>query len=434
MSGGPRSRFSRPIDPAPAERVTIEREKIRHRRPDDMRVQDPLDEPLLVDEQQDVDLAVDEPDDRLSSSWDDDGDDWPEQSGSADDDGWDDSSSADDEWVFEEGSPEGPALNDPPADDGGIAWEDADDIEIGGANEHPDYTDERKFAPEVELAGRRDVRPKPPKRPRPPQAGRPGEASRQAQAKRPPSMENAGPVSQPRAPIEEDEVDFAIESPAMRQAGPASSQAKPRFARTQATLEIDTDRPRTSGRQPPFQISQQGSSRRRQPQPMVPPAVATKPRSRKYLTMLLVVALIGVGGWFAFRTIGERDVTGLIDGLSATLGGRTGAETPFGGASTPEEALRDLTRESQGQTPDLLTPGSGDGGYQVGDPSTSEAGDPPLPYFKPRTEATGQAAPSGSTLRVEQLDGEETGGSGVEAEDADGPSVMQKIWGNLIAN
>ncbi len=423
MSGGPRSRFPRTKSSVSEDRLTIEREKIRHRRPDDMRVHETDHAPEMTDSDSSQYWTDEEHYDEAQSPWSDDNEEWPEreQTYPSEAKEWDEE--ADDEWVFDD-----PASDDRhegrSSEDGGVTWGDNQDIEMGTSDVRYDDEDEISLGPEVELAGRRDVRPRPPKRPRPAQ-----EARRQ----RP--NDNGEPHSQPQTDFEQADDDFALEGPPSphpaRQTTPPQPRGRP--ARAKATIEIASDSPSSVSRMAPAQRNNRPpSSRRRQSQPATPvPNVKTRSGKRRPWTMLLMLGLVAVGGWIAYQSLGQQDGGSLVDRWGESLGvsgsGRTASDTPFG-SSTPTES--DLTQPSTApETTEFLPSAT--------DPSTQADG-PPLPKFKPLDDDPGDAssvagagAPT-SSVQVEELQSNDPPDAPEEAEE--GPSVMQKIWGNLISN
>lgn len=379
------------------DRLTIEREKIRHRRPDDMRpyADDGHEEPAAW------------PDDEWSDQevWSDqegDSDQEQQESWSNEEQSWD--NEADGEWVF------GGATPDEEPDDSGIVWEDDDNIEISASHDHERYEDNEVVGPEVELAGRRDVRPRAPKPPSQ-HASKPRAAKvpkpRPASVPHPPGAEHQrrvvddqlAPPTQPprmRGGLADDDVTHNQRSAPVRQS-PPKDQSQGRFARTQATMEhgIDAPPPLVSTAPPP-QTNRRSSSRRQQSQPATAPYYA-RPRRRwlKSLVLLVLLVVLGSGGWFTYRQFDVLGGIGLIDRLNGMLGlsgsNRTAADTPFGGAVSPEDAVANLPRENEGDSGiDVFSldaaqrQRTGDAGVQAGDPLKRTDG-PPLPEFKPRS-------------------------------------------------
>ena len=424
MSGGPRSRFPRTTKSVSADRLTIEREKIRHRRPDDMRVHEPESAPDAAGRDSSY-WPEEETYDDTQSPWSDGDDAWLDQNEESSTEAQDWDEGADDEWVFDD-----PAANDDQMggglDDGGVTWEDANDIQMRAPKRRADPDDEGSFGPEVELAGRRDVRPRPPKRPRPPQAGRQQ------------FVDDDQPIARPKTgfgPVGEDIAPERSPSPA-----PARQTRAPqtgnRFTRTQATIEIAPDSPSSVSRMPPsLQTTQRPPSRRRQPSiPPIPPSVG-KPRGRKRspLKMLGIVALIGAGGWFAYQSLSGPANDGLLDQWGDTLGvsepGRTAEDTQFGSSATDG----DLTNLQTAPDRTEFLPSATDPNSQTGGPLTSPVDGPPIPQFKPRSDVAG-ATGSGSTAPSVQVEQIEVPTSAAPEKEEEGPSFMQKIWGNLISN
>lgn len=431
MSGGPRSRFPRTTGSVSADRLTIEREKIRHRRPDDMRVHGPHEAPPSADPMSSQDWPDDEGYDDAQSPWSEDNDEWPDQKESLPHEGQDWDEGSDDEWVFDD-----PATEDPTADrlseDAGITWEeDGDDIQIGASNVYDDFDDAASLGPEVELAGRRDVRPRPPK-------------PRSTQARRQRPVDDGRVHARSRTSEDYIDGDVAPGRPPSPVRQPAAKPSRGRFARTQATIEIDSDQPpAATPRIPSLQTNHRPPSRRRQPQPAAPPPrIQQRGLGRRPLMTLVILALIVTGGWLTFQSLGEGGIAGLIKGWSESLGasgsGRTASDTPFGSSPPPDEGLADLTRE-QGTT-EFLPSGTENGtNSQTGgplslprDPVISGTDGPPIPQFKPRNDAAGLTGAPNSSVQVQQLDVEDLAGKS-DDDATDGPSAMQKIWGYLVS-
>lgn len=444
MSGGPRSRFPRTKSSVSQDRLTIEREKIRHRRPDDMRVHEPDDAPEVADSDSPRYWSDDEQYDDSQSPWSDDNEPWPneEQTPANKAQDWDEG--ADDEWVFDD-----PGTDDRDAglasEDRGVTWEDNDDLRMETSNVHKGDEDEISFGPEVELAGRRDVRPKPPKKPRP------------GQPKHQQTIDDDQPVSRSQADLGQDDDDFALEgppppapSPARKAKAPQSRGWSPRpraqAGRAQGSIEIASESPSSVSRMPPLQKNNRPPpSRRRQPQPAMPMPSA-KQRSGKRSSpwmMLLMFALAGTGGWLAYQSLDPQGSGALIERWSDSLGisgsgGRTASDTSFG-SSAPTDG--DLTNSTPAPETTEFLPSTTDPNSQTGgplsrpdDPVTTATDGPPLPKFKPLDNSpSGSAGAAASSVQVEEPESNNSPANTPE-EAAEGPSVMQKIWGNLISN
>lgn len=358
----------------------IEREKIRHRRPDDMRHHDHGDE-YYADE----DELAQHPDtdtDEASATWSDEEEGWPDEVEVIADEqqGWD--NEADDEWVFDE------SHGNPVEDDSGVVWEE-EDIAFGSPNTS-DYKDPDSYGPEVELAGRRDTRPRPPKRASAPRPDREAAPRQRMDI-------NERQFSPPRTP------------------GPAAAKPPPnRFARTQrATMEIIDDRPAPpSQASAPSMQNRRASSRRLN---VPPPPTSQAPKAltvRIPFGKILVVACLVFGGWMTYQGLGTSGpgeiMTRVAEMMGLSSSGRSAADTSFGtpSSTSPEEALANLTGASNANNvPDTLSPNDASARSGSGPSGTNQ---PPFPKFKPRDE-DGQAEIQASN-----------GGTS--------PSIFERLW------
>ncbi len=465
MSGRTNPRFPRTAGSVVDDRIMIEREKIRHRRPDDMRVHDGDD--ASFSEDPDPSQYHAEDDEEILSPLSDQEDQWSEEEedASGEEQSWDDD--ADGEWVFDDPGPDAPARDD----DSGITWGGDEDIQIEApqaSHDAPAYDDEDRFAPEVELAGKRDVRPRPPK-PVPAKARHEQPGSDRRPGQRAGRM-SAGPH----------QLDVELDS-APPQARPTLVQrAQGRFARTQATIETtsETAAPLQNRGRTSRQEARSAASRRRQARPAtaLPPRQQRSRRGRTFL-MLVLLALLSTGGWFAYQRGEELSFQGLMNGVIETLGlpgsSRTAEDTSFGSTIPPAETAADPSGNADGGSIlDIFTSGAEDGisteeiaplapGRDSSSDGTSGAGTngAPIPKFKPRdgSEAAGTigvprsitvqpgVSSSGSDASAELAipefkprDGRpETTGSpgtvGVQPEEGNEPSALQQIL-NFLAS
>jgi hypothetical protein len=378
--------------------VTIEREKIRHRRPDDMRVYRVHDEPpssgFAPPPQEEEDDSV---------VWANQ-EEWQEPEGAPADEGqaWD--SGADDEWVFDQASAADPYPQEPPLRDDGIVWEDSDDIDISPSPPQQGFDDVDRFAPEVELAGRRDVRPRPPR----------------------PGTTRAAPRSY-RQPVDDFDEDDAL-SPMQPQPSPAGRRApqeRPhgRFARTRAALDTV---PAAGRAMPPADAGGRTSTaRRRQPQPPTTPYAKVAPpvRRRSPLMIVMLIVLATGGAGLAYYGLGAVDFGGLVTewGQKLGFGGakRTAADTPFENSVPPEEAVADLSQSGENTGPDGIDVSSievfsstsaNDAGSQAGGPLNPDYDGTAtlpngirLPQFKPR-DSQSRSITGNSSIGATELD------------------------------
>lgn len=487
-------------------RPTIEREKIRHRRPNDMRLDDgstpvsrhPLvtEEPdgsshqdyVFPDEQvyQDDGLYVDEANHLEETS-----EDWSREPDEAVVfSSWDDESEGDWELNPELGDGE-PSFGRPRPhgdqtdlvvdedEDGGVIWED-DEAASRTGFDHPDeiaFGDQRSpmpTDPEVELAGRRDIRPKPP---RPAQSQRPQAQRSQApnlQSARPqpmrPAAETRPPRQQPRArqsqfqdelverpvgppplipsPLIEDDTPPLIEEDIIVEPGRRPGASAPAAAPGPASEVGHFSRPRgPSGMAPGsamgrdeevLQQPRQGGAapRRRQahPTPGMPSSLRPTAARRgkgwsKGLIAAVALVLAIVAGGLAYLASGLGDGHPMVDRLTSILplngSNRTAADTSFGNQEaqpsvSAEQAISDLEQRIQQQNGGVAA-----SGQAASDPAANRVDGPPVPKFKPLPGATRsltapQVDTGGARLAA-------NGGEPVEGESGE-PSLIEQLW------
>lgn len=434
MNRVPKTRFPRTAGLTSGDRMTIERDKIRQRRPDDMRAhEDDAEMPFSDDTSSPYPVEDDYEDQQ--AGWVNEGEEWTEEEEgaeqedewSSEEQSWDDET--DDEWVFDK-----PSADDV-VDDDGVVWEDADDIHIGSAGISHD--DDDIVGPEVELAGLRDVRPRAPKlRTLKPRSTTP---------KRPNPEQNehvAPPVRAQRTrlrPSGETVVHEPMPSP-VRQ--PPPERQSNRFARTQATIEQNHEMPPTRRTAAPPSKRRASSRRSQTMSPHVTPYATSMPkrRGRKLVLALVLMTILGTGGWLGYRELGDIDARALIEGLQEKWGlgqsERTAADTPFEQTGTPEEAITDLLRDTPNTVAagsralDLTSSGTENlGGSQAGGPLTPSADPtlgredaPPIPKFKPRQDRQGQGGLTRS-IATRSLDD-----VAIKPEAQTEPSVFERVW------
>lgn len=322
-------------------------------------------------------------------------------------------------------------------DEGGIVWEDNDFAGPGAIEDPQEVAFGRQnrpleSAPEVELAGRRDVRPKPP---RPPGAPAPRPAAPQSQPR---------PKSQPRPqrPPPDDQSGFAPPPPVFsnpRPPAPAAPSARLDTGRAGLALDDEDDEV--------LQQPMQGQVQRRRQAHPPPPKLAAKPpraaaRRRKggigTASTLLILALLAGAGWFGYQAISRTGLQPIIDRLSTILplpsstrgAGDTsfadagGADAGTGDTASAEQALSDLERRIQQQEGgDVAAPSSSD---QTGSSQpASGADDPPVPALKPIPGAAGSS--SLDDERQVAVNGDGNGGGNGGEDEGDEPSLLQQI-------
>ena len=439
MSGGQNRRFPRTARAMPEARPKIEREKIRHRRPNDLRFDDgegPVSRQTQRAGEVDHDTYVDDP------RYQDAEDDWTAE----EDDGqeasaWDEEPEGD--WVLDgdddghhdEGVEVEEGAHGDFEEDGGVVWED-DAYPAEPIDDSPDemsfgpQVESSGFAPEVELAARRDVRPKAPRPAPAPRTRVPDQSQRRQKGRQ--SRSDWGDATdelvaqQPssRKPVSEHH---------QHPAGPVHADGK-RFSRTRATLgapaaiagvadEEVLEQPRFS---PP--------QRRRQAQQPAPPSLRAgrratnrhgKGRGKGLMTIALLVLLAG-GGWFAYQSAGPDGAQSLLDRLSSLVSlpgsSRTAADSSFGnldanetGLSSAEQALSNLEQSIRQQDDGQAAP-------------TTDPDGPPIPQFKPLPGATRSISvetPAGATDDAQVVASEDAIS---ESEQANGLSIFKQLW------
>lgn len=413
MKGGPNRRVPRHAGAPPSGRPTIEREKIRHRRPNDLAFDDDDEPPQRQ--------YPDEPSYAEQSYHDVADEDWTASDQAYEDSSWDDDTS--DDWALDNVE-----LADDSAEfdrDGGVIWADeptAPDDRIPGAFERDQDGDE--FAPEVELAGRRDVRPRPPKPP--PRQRAPHQSQRQH-----------GRVRQ-APPVLDDDVDYPQDLE--RDQGGFShqpSEDRGRFARTRATINgeaaaLETDageevlRPKNRHAPSPSRRRQAHPTKKAPPGPLMRIPTRKERRFRKPLLILVLLALVGAGMWFAYQKWGLDGFGPMINRLTEVINlpgsERTAADTSFNDQLPPEEALAELSRATkQGNGQATATPPAA---LEI-DPATVVKDGPPLPKFKPLDVGATRSISGRELTDLQAADGERTG------EEGPSQSVFERIWNYL---
>lgn len=445
MSSGLSRRRSGKARAASQTQPTIERDKIRRPRS----VEPELVEssaPSLARSQSIYETAADDADGSVYDDgvyYDSPDPDWTlEEDEPSDASAWDEDSEAD--WVLDPNGDdeEGDIYAE---DEGGVIWEDDvssdqlafdDSEEIAFGAEDPGY----EAAPEVELAGRRDVAPKAPRPALPPRQ----KASRQAQPRQPRPQEQPGAhQAQPARPSRaerEGHSQPAPHGPPPRQAvfepapqhidvRPAASSsdvtanagmpARTRTSRgTSETLIVGDDHGQV------LQHPRGGSGqRRRQAQsgPSFPPsglrgAASRGRRSGKgWLITLALCLALGVGGWFAYQRIDPTTIQPAIDRLTSIIplpgSTRTAADSSFNDEVAPdiiaaEQALSDLGESIDEQT------------------TTSQANGPPIPKLKPLPGQVSSSSPTRSVAAAEDEPSSADSRDGTTRE----VSILEQLW------
>ena len=476
MSGGSNRRFPRTARALAEPSPTIEREKIRHRRPNDLLFDGPEPPPSshapLIDDLDDGRHAgdayseddshyVDEP-----SDWAEDDDAVPAASA------WDEES--EDDWVLHgEGDTasrsdlfdEGVGRQDDyveiydDEEESGVVWEEDDTVPDHLSFEQPDEIalgQEKQsfgFAPEVELAGRRDVRPKPP---RPAPAQRPAAARRPARQQRMAGeprgrrrdegrlpLDRSGEAELQSRPAPLEPRQRSDEAAARPSAAPADTD---RFSRTRATLGMPAGGMAAGADDQVLQQPRRATTgRRRQAQKAPsPPSAPNMPKRDRYgaitsrrgrtkgVVALLLFALLTGGGWYGYRTFGLEGVQPMVDRLTTLIPlpgmSRTAADTSFdegetAGSLSAEQALSDLEQRVE-QSSGGGQSGAGGPSDDPIDPATIDAVGPPIPAFKPTplgaTRSLAADAPAGSGDQAQlAANGENEGGE---------PSILEQLW------
>ena len=416
----------------PSQRVTIERDKIRHRRPDDMRAVD-NEEPYPLDEPEPLQYGAEEYEE-ASESWSDEEEAWSEEeplSSDDDDQGWGDES--EDEWSFEE------TEEQDPEDESGIIW---GDDEADDAFDSQGYDGGEQFVPEPAPVGRRDHRPQSPRsftpdpllnghqghhdverfkpdvapsirqggRPQPARPLPPEPRSAPSRSGTPDNGRRAPNSSRQRTPKEP--VSHRSPPPPQRQPTPPSPSG--RFGQAEAPIEAGQERPRPERPEPgqlreapqqgrfagPPKQNRRTTSRRNQPS-LSPVMLPVRKKSfGGVLVKLIVAGCLVIGGWFVFQELGRSGVSGLSTKMAALIGmspERTAEDTSFGSpttvttttTTTPEQALANLTSGANGS-------------------------DTHVPKFKPRDD--GQA-----------LDGTPQPSAATPPEDNASPTIIERL-------
>lgn len=476
MSKGPNRRFPRTAQAMPEARPTIERDKIKHRRPNDLMFEGDAAgssvEPRAAGTGEGELYDDDGHDETVDVDWSDQGEvvsepsDWDEES-EGDwvlDAGGDQAAGDAGEIVYEEEAGEaddGVYLDD--EDEAGVVWEE-DDFSEEEVLEGPDEVSFGQqsqgfgFAPEVELAGRRDVSPKAPKPPpplRPKTQPRPNSKRQQSQApgrqhevdwSPPDDLDGSGPPAI--------EAGFARRQP---DAGPTPARSPdqaPAAARRASTKRAALDVVDDGVIGAPLAGAGAGNQQAlRQPRPDVAqrrrqkhPAPAAQDRSGRrhparrgkggvprLAILALVLVLIAGGGWFAYRSIGPDGIQPVIDRVTALLpfpnSTRTAADTSFGDQETPETVsaeqalarLEDSARQENGGVAGTTS------APVAADEAAVRTDGPPVPQFKP---LPGDPAPvpaekpDVSTDQTRLAANDSDTGEG----EAGAPSIFEQIW------
>ena len=442
MSHGQNRRFPRTAQAMPEARPKIEREKIRHRRPNDLKFDDgdepvsrqahraeEIDHDTYVDapryQEAEEDWTVEEDTGQEAAAWNED----PEGDWVLD---------GDDDGHHDEGVELEEGAHGEFEEEGGVVWED-DAFPADHAEPFDDGPDEMSFgsqskefgfAPEVELAGRRDVRPKAPRPAPAPSARAPAQAQRRPQGRQPRPDWNEAPeepiAQRPRSRKP------AFE-PRQPPAGPAHADSK-RFSRTRATLGA----PATIAGMPDEEVLEQPRSsprqRRRQAQPAPAPPKAAgrrgtgrhgRTRGRGLIAIVLLVLLAGAG-WFTYQSTGPDGAQSLLDRLSALIplpgSSRTAADTSFGsddgnetGAISAEEALSNLEQRIQQQDAGQAAPAADPDG-------------PPIPQFKPLPGATRSISVGTPVGAIDDTQFAASDEAGSDDEQTNGLSIFKQLW------
>ncbi len=429
MNAGPQRRFPRTSARTTSQAdVTIERDKIRHRRPND----------LLFDEGE-------APEERSTSFQEHGGDvfeetsaDWSDENEDyGDEPAWEDEpeDSWDEEVFDREGAP------GHVEDEGGIIWErDASPPDDTGDITFDAQQDQDDWAPEVELAGRRDIRPKPPRPAPQPHPGASRRPTRQGPVERrhAPEQPRGHPRRRQVGLAEPEEDAGAIAGPsAFAPAAAVAGTAEPpppgggRFARTRATIDSGQAGPPGSGRALDQQRRSPSSRRRKATQTnFTPPLIAREHSTRRNrkLAAIAGVLVIAVGGWFAYPLLNTGGIDPMIDRLIQLLplpgSGRTASDTSFNEPLPPdsaeaERALTELERQVQSQEQE----GGVAAKPEAIDPATIGTLGPPIPELKPVTGATRSL--SAEPTAVENDSTELATSEGGDGDDA---SVFERLW------
>ncbi len=408
-NGRSNPRIKRAVRPAPDNDFRIEREKIRHRHPDDMRHLEEDDDYFTDDDQVDEYGLEDGADEQ--ASWSDEGP-WPEEEEhvpAEEQEGWDNDD--DEEWVFDEAGTE--AAED---DRGGVVWDDGDDIEFGGG-QGKTYVN-RPDGPEVELAGLRDTRP------RQRNSGGP-----------PPDDEHAVPPrsdqrrdmrgGRARPPLDADLGEFHIERapPPPRHGDP---QARRVGRKSSTMLQMDDDDLATS----PRRMGAGAAMPHRVPPSRIQPPPSRKSsfaRPAKGLPIpfgkIAAVTAVFVSGWVLYQVIsapgGSEVVARFAESLGLASASRTAEDTSFGAPSEPaagvppEEAIASLPQATDNNS--ILEAFSPQPPPALADGRPANGNYPPFPKFKPRN-AAGQPDVQASTR-----------GFGTSSDNGSSPSILDSI-------
>lgn len=408
MSRGLNSRFPRTVGTTTPTRATIEREKIRHRRPNDAAFDD--DDRAAYDSDPEVNPIYDDQDHADQDT------DWRDEPTS-----WDDSAA--DEWVFDE----------QPSNDG-VVWEDDQAESPRYQGDGNDGLRDYGFAPEVELAARRDVRPRPPK---PPSQRKP-----QRQAANARQQDHDRPAGRRLRPVDDVDDGIALSSPVR---GPQRSiDDSPRRPPTRAARSTEPPPPLAqrpaAGGEAPLHKRRHSSPKRRLSQTPVPQDRLRPRRWRKSLVTVVIFGLLAGSGWLIFQRLGQDDIKPTIEkwveALALPGSERTAEDTSLEPARSPEDALADLSRYDSGTPAPSSAPSNESRPLvktqPVGqiDPATLVTDGPPIPKFKPRDNPSRSVAlpaprPTNRSAADVPVD---------SAQDSAAPSIFERFWSYLTTS
>ncbi|MEM8952219.1 MAG: hypothetical protein AAGA21_04535 [Pseudomonadota bacterium] len=450
MSGSPNRRFPRTARAMPEARPKIEREKIRHRRPNDLMFDDgqaPVSREQHLTDDFDQEAFREQPDyqdeirfDDPGQQYDDTSEDWTIEEGETEEAvAWD--HEPEDDWVLDrdDGEPQAGSVEDAYEEETGVVWED-DAYSAEPGNDHPDevmfgsQSQDYGFAPEVELAGRRDVRPKAPRPPQPHRtsgSGQPQRRQRQTETRQPQARWEGSEAPRPGSR----QTGFQARKRPVAAAEPEDG----RFSRTRATLGAPAaalagglddevlERPRSD-------VPQRRRQAQSAPRPAPQPSRGGRRSGRRpgkaggkgLIAAVALVLLLGVG-WFGYQSAGPGGVQSVLDRLSTIIplpgSSRTAADTSFGdrqtpetGAASAEQALSDLEERVRQQNAGgpVLSPPREDG--------------PPIPQFKPLPGATRSLSAPASDSAGDEAQLAANEGVASDEEQTNGLSIFKQLW------
>jgi hypothetical protein len=215
------------------------------------------------------------------------------------------------------------------------------------------------------------------------------------------------------------------------------SEDRGRFARTRATINgeaaaLETDageevlRPKNRHAPSPSRRRQAHPTKKAPPGPLMRIPTRKERRFRKPLLILVLLALVGAGMWFAYQKWGLDGFGPMINRLTEVINlpgsERTAADTSFNDQLPPEEALAELSRATkQGNGQATATPPAA---LEI-DPATVVKDGPPLPKFKPLDVGATRSISGRELTDLQAADGERTG------EEGPSQSVFERIWNYL---